>query len=300
MTPTSGTISLGDIRTELGLSGAISLNDSFVRKCLFVTSGAISIADGRAVTLQNIADAAVSTGISISNATANQKYTLYLSNTSGWYYKYPVASNQDATINVNLGTGSKFLLINNGVLWGCGGIGGKGGDCTTNTPQNGTAGGAGGYALRVLNSIPYTIENNNTMFSGAGGGGGGGGASNATYSYRCSGGGGGGGNAGGTGGNPGAVAGTYIASGGAGTPTTTSYGGGGYPGQLYSNYVRAGGGGAGGFFFDTGGVGWSGGNGLYGTNLATGGAGGASGTIINGAGTVTWSVAGTRNGTIGP
>jgi predicted phage tail protein len=41
----SGAISLGDIRTELGLSGAISLNDSLVRTLLGKSSGIIALSD---------------------------------------------------------------------------------------------------------------------------------------------------------------------------------------------------------------------------------------------------------------
>ena len=42
----SGAISTGDIRTELGLTGTISLNDSIVRALLGKSSGAISLSDG--------------------------------------------------------------------------------------------------------------------------------------------------------------------------------------------------------------------------------------------------------------
>lgn len=42
----SGAISLGDIRTELALSGTISLNDSIVRALLGKSSGSISLSDG--------------------------------------------------------------------------------------------------------------------------------------------------------------------------------------------------------------------------------------------------------------
>ncbi len=44
--PSSGQISLHDVRTELGLSGQISLTDSAVRSLFAIASGQISLHDG--------------------------------------------------------------------------------------------------------------------------------------------------------------------------------------------------------------------------------------------------------------
>lgn len=70
--PASGQISMGDVRTELSLSGTIALNDSAVRSLFAVASGQISLNDGHGKSALN----AALSGESIDTVHAPATYTL--------------------------------------------------------------------------------------------------------------------------------------------------------------------------------------------------------------------------------
>jgi hypothetical protein len=82
------------------------------------------------------------------------------------------SSNYALTINGSFPRG--VTLINNGIIVGRGGVGGKGGDGRGDlqVANGGATGGAGGHGL--LAQVPVTIFNNGIIAGGGGGGGGGG------------------------------------------------------------------------------------------------------------------------------
>lgn len=274
MTPSSGAISMSQIRTELGLSGAISLGDSTVRTYSFVPSGAISMADNYAVNRQvnfvgDMKSHAISNGW---NQTTPLKFTAVIN--SG-------AAVGPISTGSTFPTNSKLAVINNGTIRGNGGFGYSGGYYAGFNGDPGTTALTMTYAL--------TITNNGII--GGGGGSGGTGAGDGLnwggYVGGASGAGGGNfpiptnsgqnGNASSTG-LAGGTGGAAGVAGGAGT------GNAGYPN----------GGGGGG-----GGLGAAGGAGGLSAFYA-GGTGGAAGACTSGAGThATWVATGTRYGTIG-
>lgn len=302
----SGPISLGgnattgglnqSINIELGQSATatISLNDSNVRTLLGKASGAISLSD--AYGKSN----AFAFTISSNQTNANLR-TLAVN--AGWNQSTKViATIAGGVIISSNSTGTPALtvsgsfpggvdLINNGVIVGMGGNGGRG---ASSFPPNAlsTPGGAGGTALGVL--VAVSVNNASGTIAGGGGGGGGGG----NYDSKGTGNGGAGG---GGGGRSSAVA---NSSGGAGGVSNFSNGSAGSAGT----YSSAGNGGNGGSAF--GGVAGSGGTGGdWGTagnngNLANtarwnppsvGGSGGAS---VSGNSNITWIAFGTRLGAI--
>ena len=318
MTPNTGAISLGDLRTELGLSGQVSLGDSTIRDYTFVSSGAISLNDGRAVHKDtitastsnvNMKSRAIAAGW---NETVPLKYTLTIN--SGLIISSSSTGSYSLETGSTFPAGTKMKLNNNGTIVGRGGNGGNGG-----TSAAGSSGGAGGPGLRAQVSL---IVNNAGRIAGGGGGGGGGGAYSLRwfgyyYGYVGSGSGGGGGD-GGIGGSAGGSRGnSYYFMGGYGGygaigngGSTASYSTGGVT-QAYSFYDGSStvsvytGRGSGGNYGASGGTAATGyKSGGYGyivanTAYASGSAGGG-GACTNGAATyITWAATGTRNGTIG-
>lgn len=201
-------------------------------------------------------------------------------------------------------------LINDGNIYGKGGIGGNGGriDELTESPflrvYNGGKGGIGGVALEIP-SLPsgttLAITTSGTI-GGGGGGGGGGGATRYTSFSGASGSGGGGGAQGGSGGAIGArPSGKEFIAGNAGSAAGDSVGGSG--GARVLAYTPTAYNGAGGKGGDLGQDGSSGGDatgspeGTEGAQYfgSDGGAGGAAGNAINKNGN---SVTITNNGTI--
>ena len=157
------------------------------------------------------------------------------------------SSTSTYALKTGTGYGGTLTIENNGVVYGRGGNGGGGGYQYPSagsmiTPE---AGGSGGDAIHIENTV--TIDNNGTILGGGGGGGGG----EGTYIYRHAGGGGGGGGAPyGTGGVGRTANGSqsYNAANGA-TATLTSGGAGGAGARAVSGSV---------FFY--GGTGGNGGN----------------------------------------
>jgi hypothetical protein len=181
------------------------------------------------------------------------------------------------TVDTSWAPGDTVTVVNNGVILGRGGNGGRGGD-GQNQPYNiGLPGSAAGPALLVQRAI--TMNNLNRI---AGGGGGGGGAGGLVSQKSFKGGGGGGGGIGiGSGGSGGAGSGGPAPSGGPGTLTSAGTGATGTQG------VPAG---------DGGSYGSSGATG--GTSTYAGGSGGSAGACIVGNSNITYTNTGTRNGSI--
>lgn len=313
--PASGSISLSQVNTELGLSSTaqISLNDSAVRTLFGKASGTIAMSDGYGKANQfaftissnqtnaNLASLATAAGW---NGTSKVVATI----NSGVY----VSSNSTGTpaLTVNGSFPGGVELINNGFIVGRGGNGGNGGAVPSRQNRiSGTAGAGGGTALSVSSAI--TITNNNTVAGGGGGGGGGGwreriiadsygqitdawgaggggGGGGRTSTTNSSGGSGGAGYAGNTGGVPSGNAG--------GAGTSSSAGSGGAPGYFTDNIsTTAGIGGAGGGW---GAAGSAGGSGSGGNNSGGAAGGGAAGAAVSGNSNITWVATGTRLGAI--
>jgi len=294
--PASGTISLSQVNTELGLSATalISLNDAAVRGLAGVASGAISLSNlyGKS----NVFAFTIST-----NQTNANLRTLALA--AGWGGSAAVQATINAGVSINgtqdsnataaLTIDGSFpagvTLINNGTIVGMGGAGNSSGSGLVF---------AGGRA--TLASVAVTIQNNGTIA----GGGGGGGAAGASYgSATCNmgesnsstvrgGGGGGGGRssyaANSAGGAGGASSGSsdcsgFVNGGTGGSGTSSAAGAGGTRGRVttcdcslatgYGQYGTAGG--------------------DWGTASS-----GAAGQAISGNSNITWTAFGTRLGPI--
>ncbi|MDD5248612.1 MAG: FG-GAP-like repeat-containing protein [Rhodocyclaceae bacterium] len=203
---------------------------------------------------------------------------------------------------------SRLVLINNGTIVGKGGAGGSGTSMSTTT-WTVKAPMAGGPALSI--TWPIDIINNGVIAGGGGGGGAGGGykknvtvpgSSMLVTAYAGSSGG-GGGAGGGVGGAAGiATQGTYIVSGLAGSPGTSTSGGagGGMVVCSANSAVIANSGGAGGGLGQSGQPGSAtyGTTGMNGVYVATSTPGGAGGAAVSGNSNVSWLATGTRLGAI--
>lgn len=297
--PASGPISLNNVNVELGLSGttSINMNQASVRTLFGVPSGAISMSNGYGKANQ------FSFSISTNQTNANLRS---LAIAAGWNSASKVVATINSGIYVSSNsTGTPALtvsgsfpggvqLINNGLIIGMGGAGGKG-------AYNTTAGGNGGTALSVSSAI--SITNNNTI----GGGGGGGQGSVAQYIAGCcgtatlTGAGGGGGRSGttnsaaGASGDPVPGYTTYIysASGAAGQGTTAGAGGGGYSNNSFAPSYTYGGAGGG---WGAGGSAWSGSTIGWSQSFPAGA--GSGGAAVSGNSNITWLAFGTRLGAI--
>lgn len=289
--PASGSISLSQVNTELGLSStaSISLNDSAVRTLFAKSSGAIAMSDGYGKsntfpftissnqTNANLRSLAISAGW---NGTTRVVATIG----SGVYISSNSTGTPALTVNGSFPNGVE--LVNNGIIVGMGGNGGRGGGYSSGL--SGVSGSAGGLALSV--SVSTTITNNNTIAGG--GGGGGGGCSNSFVScgvgYNEPSGGGGGGRssaaANSSGGAGGQTFSTYASAGGAGTVSSAGSGGsGGFGGGNGGNWGSAG---------SNGGI-----DAYQSPNTA--GSGGSGGAAVSGNSNITWAATGTRYGSIG-
>ena len=175
--PVSGTISLNQVNTELGMSGVISLNDTNVRTLAAVPSGIIglddlhgkanaftaNIAGGSNLNLRTAANAAGYDGINLNvNLTITSVCTASATSVPALDLgTWPAGTNLNVTINAN--------------IIGYGGAGGAGG---VNGSASGKAGGAGGPAMKAnaitSGTITVTLGVSGAVRGGGGGGGGGG------------------------------------------------------------------------------------------------------------------------------
>lgn len=177
-TPITGTISLSDVRSELGASGAISFGDTLVRRLSNQMSGTVSLGNTRAakylnstVTNQN----ALTNFFSSSSTVTSYKVLIGTSGVIG-----ATSGNTALTIG-QFASGSTIVVNNYGSINAYGGVGGTAG-----------VGGAGGDAIYA--SYPnqtVTINNQSgAVIRGGGGGGGKGGTGGAgtaiSYVYNGS------------------------------------------------------------------------------------------------------------------
>jgi hypothetical protein len=284
--PSSGSISLGQVNTELGASATAtrSLGEATTRTLFGVASGAISMSDGYGKANQfaftissNTNDANLATLATAAGWNGSSKVVATIG--SGIYISGTSTGTPALTVSGSFPGGVE--LINNGTIVGRGGNGGNGG---LGTRYGGSGGAGGGPALSVSTAITIT---NNSVIAG-GGGGGGGGASD----YRF-GGGGGGGRSSLTNSSGGSAAGPASA-GGAGTISAAGAGGNPWGSwDFYGGYERGGYGGSGGTW------GASGSGGSYATGASPApGSGGGSGSAVSGNSNITWVATGTRYGAI--
>jgi len=294
----AGTTAGVSIQIENGGNGTtqISLNDAAVRTLAGVPIGAIIMPTNFYGKSNRVAVA-----ITISANTKN--YVLNTAKAAGYS-----AGKTDVTLTINGGivvgstsTGGIGLdvdtswnaadtvrIINNGFIVGAGGNGGIGAAPAPGGISGAVNGSPGGPALRVQRAT--SITNNGTVGGGGGGGGGGRGTDSGGKDPTVVAGGGGGGGQGDVGGSGGGVDGT--GNGGAGG-STSGPGGGGAQAQAGGGNA-SGAGGSGGSY---GASGAGGGSSNYGGGGSGGGGGNAttSGSNAN----ITWTVTGTRLGTLG-
>lgn len=161
LTPT-GSISFDQVRTELGATGAISFNDTNVRRLAYQTSGTVT------------ADSLQGTSWVGSNVTNINAFTRLGSPSTVRTYK--LAINSGVAIGATSGntaltvgqfpTGSTLQINNWGNINGYGGAGGSGGA--------GSAGGDAIYANYANQTVVINNQSGATIYAGGGGGGRGG------------------------------------------------------------------------------------------------------------------------------
>ncbi len=285
-------MSFSQINTELGLTSTatISLNDAAVRTLAGVGASPATIS------ITNLSGKANQFAFTISSNQTNANLRTLAVN-AGWNQSSKVVATINSGVQISsTSTGTPALtingsfpgtvqLINNGVIVGRGGAGGRGGDAG-GAFANGFAlnGGVGGTGLSV--SVAVTVNNASGTISGGGGGGGGGGF-RTSQCESAPGAGGGGGNGYGTGAGPGNGPYPFGVPGTGGTGGQLSGGGGGSSTQGFNNS-----GGAGGSFAAGGGTGGRG-------DYPSGGYGGSGGSAISGNGNITYISTGTRYGAVG-
>lgn len=166
-TPITGAISLADVRTELGLSGAISFGTTLVRQLSNQLSGAVALGSARAAKYLNstVTNQNVFSNFFGSPATATSYKVLI--GTSG---VIGATSGNNALVIGQFPTGSTITINNYGQIAGFGGAGGSTGV--------GSSGGDAIYASYANQTV--TINNQTGAFIRAGGGGGGRGGTGGT------------------------------------------------------------------------------------------------------------------------
>lgn len=311
--PASGAVSFSDLRTEfVGGSSAISLGDLYRKayaNASVATTASLAVAD---LTINSAIPTSGEIAVNNFYSTAGgyiHKNTITgdqanfnvknNANTAGWNGTIPLVSYIDVASAARsyssststpgfsdggtLPSGSKTVLLNNGIIAGKGGDGGSGGSGSGSSGSPGGGGGPGGPGLNASN--PMTITNNGTILGGGGGGAGSpGGQYNDGENNTNSGGGGGGGGGG-----------VEAGAGGGGGPSSGSGGAPPYPGSA----------GSGGSSVSP----WNGGGGgPGGPGRSAGQPGGSAGTAASGAAGpatlgsptyITWISTGTRLGPVG-
>lgn len=166
--PSSGTITLNDIKTEFGGSTPVQLSD-YYRGGAYVTTNNTNVPTSGAISLSNFYGAVKQFSFTISTNYSTPQNLRTLALAAGWNGSDAVLATNNAKITSNT-TASPALTIsgsfpnglvfvNNSYIVGMGGTGGS--------PDN--VGNPGGTALTVASTV--TITNNGTIAGGGGGGG---------------------------------------------------------------------------------------------------------------------------------
>jgi hypothetical protein len=313
-----GTASFQDIEDEFGGSHPITLTEYYGGAVGIPASGTISVDDFRGKS--NVFTFSITTNQTNANlrtlavaAGWNESAPVEATINSGVTISGSVAGNSTAALTINGVWAAGVTLVNNGIIRGRGGVGGKG--ANVNSGLAGSAGSTGGRALSVSSAV--SIDNTLGVIQAGGGGGGGGGSAftrdagaNNNRDAKAAGGGGGGGHSSNLTAAGGAVGtGTnayyqivYNAAAG-GTGNINTYGNGGTGARSKANSSNSS------TYNAIAGTGGRGGNlGTSGVGGATasvgnvyrnsGGGGGAGGNAVNGNANITWIATGTRTGTI--
>ena len=311
--PASGAVSFSDLRTEfVGGSSAISLGDLYRKvyanasaattasravgdltiNASIPTSGQISANQFYSSAGARIHANTIGAGVSSLNFNVGNN-----ANTAGWNRTIPLVSYIDNlgtcysdstssygfTDGGSLPSGSKTVLLNNGIIAGKGGAGGAGGAGSGSSGSPGSGGEPGGTGL--VATAPTVITNNGTILGGGGGGAGSPGGQYNDGENNSNSGGGGGGGGGGVDAGPGGAAGSSTGFGGA-PPYPGSAGSAGSSGSPWAG----GGGGPGGPGRSAGSPGGSAGT----------ASSGSAGSATSGSPTyITWVATGTRLGPVG-
>ena len=310
---TSGPISFADLRTETGISGAISLGDGKVQDLIGRTSNIdMNTARGKTSSFQFT--------IPVSDS---RRFITTMAYDAGWQGTGDLIAvapygNTISTIVTGQNSWGNITLLVNGAIMGTGGTGGRGLGgvtdsgaffTTVNIDNRNGLSGDDGLVVNTpsTNRVQRLIRLNNTggIYGGGGGGGGGDAIAAGTGAGDVDmvgggGGGGGGGNAGGLGGTGGTA--SVINGGGTAVNGTGGYaanqqdpGGGGAPGAMprFGNFA----GGTGGTGGNLGAGGSAGGANTV--NWGYQGSGGSAGYAIRGYGNLTVINLGTIIGTLG-
>ena len=166
-TPITGAISLLNVRSELGASGAISFNDTLFRQLTNQLSGTANLGNARACASVNssVNNLNVLTGLFGSSGTVANFKVLIRSGVN-----VDATAGNTALVLGQFGSGSTIVVNNYGSVRAFGGAGGSGG-----------VGSAGGDAIFAnYSNQTVTINNQSGAFIYGGGGGGGRGGNGGT------------------------------------------------------------------------------------------------------------------------
>jgi hypothetical protein len=294
------TVSMDDIRTEFGGSGAVSISDYYkggsnIRSKAAnntAADGAPNVPTSGEVDFSNYRSSEKVFRKTYSGGAENQDASTVFGDDYAVDYPKEIKINSGVTLGATTtseyaleipsGSSGTITVVNDGTIVGRGGGGGAGGAAGSNNGGNGGNGSNGGAAMRIATGS-VTVNNNGSIHGGGGGGAGGGGGGK-----------GGTGGTGGTGGQGRTSSVFYKCGTTSGCPNAASDGNCYYYSGEGSNsvtryrctsytYYNGGAGGAGGVG-GTAGAGGAGGagRGYYTTVAGTGGTGGSAGSASAG------------------
>lgn len=184
MTIGTGTVSMSDIRTEFGVTGAISMSDMYRGGSNVRQKAANNTADNLAstvptsgtITIDNFRGAAKGFRYTFSSGATNQNASTLFGSDYGVNYPKEIVidsgvelgatSTSEEALQADTGLSGTLKITNNGTLSGYGGAAG---------------GGTGGDAFEA--NVTCTFINNGTLRAGGGGGGNGGTGGGGSYNY---------------------------------------------------------------------------------------------------------------------